>query len=143
MLFTALISIIWVIWTAYVMITGASMYEGTHAHTYAYCFFAGLISIMAASLYLKVIQFWNKPTRWTSIGFGLWLFGLFLFFVSMIFGAPEPAAHVLKQHILFNHVNFMLFLLGLMVSVYNDTLVVSRLAVHTKDLHLHHADEDA
>lgn len=142
MLITALLSIVWVVWTAIVLITGAGMYEGIHAHLYAYTFFAGLVIIMVGSLYMKVIQFRRKMTRWTSIGFGLWLIGLAFFFLSMLLGAPEPAAHILKQHILFNHSNFMLFLLGLMVSVYNDTIVASKYTVRTRTLMHPPSDDD-
>lgn len=58
---------------------------------------------------------------------GLWIIGILLFVACILTGVNIPGSEILKEHVLFNHTNFMIFIVGVMVSVYLDTLIVSKL----------------
>lgn len=121
------LNMLWIVWVLYTFFTGFESYEGLHAHTYAYSFFAGLLAIILGTVWLKVLYFRNRRTPMVRVGLGLWLLGFLMIIISTFLGANLPSAHVLKEHVLFNHTNFLIFLLGTIVSVFSDTLIVSRL----------------
>jgi hypothetical protein len=121
------LNILWILWVIYIAFTGMGAYTGIHRHAYAYLFFIGMFSIIAGSLWLKYYYFGNRISRWVRLGFGLWIFGAIMYVLSTLAGSRIPAAHMLKEHIIFNHTRFMIFLLGLIISVYADTMIVARL----------------
>lgn len=122
-----LINMLWILWTVYTFFTGFEIYEGIHSHAYAYFFFIGVWAVLLGSVYLKFLHFRNRPTPWVQLGFGLWLFGFLMYLLCVFTGSHIPGAHLLKEHVIFNHPNYLIYLAGMMVSVYLDTLIVSRL----------------
>jgi hypothetical protein len=127
MIVAIVLNILWIMWVIYIAVTGMGAYTGIHRHTYAYMFFIGLFSIIAGTLWLKYYYFGNRISRWIRVGFGLWVFGAIMYVLSIFAGSRIPPAHMLKEHILFNHTRFMIFLLGLIISVYADTMIVAKL----------------
>lgn len=122
-----LLNIVWILWVLYTFYTGFGVYSGIHSHAYVYFFFSGLFAILIGSLWLKVHHFRNRSTPWVRVGFALWLIGSLMFILCIFAGVRLPSAHILKEHVIFNHVNFLIFMLGMIISVYTDTKIVARL----------------
>lgn len=126
MIITAFLNIIWILWSLYILIIGFGQYQSAHAHTYAWLFSAGVLSLLAGSSFMKIVMIRKQVTRWVRLGFGLWVLGFLLLGASILAGTNLPAAHILKEHVLFDHKNFLVFLMGVILSVYLDTRLVSR-----------------
>jgi len=125
MLVAALLNIIWLAWLVIHLFSELGVYTGVHRHAYAYTFIAGVIAVVIGSLLLKIVYFLRKRTRWVQLGFGLWLVGVGLFFIAFVMGTPIPPSHMPEEHILFNHRDFLVFLLGIIVSQYIDLRVIA------------------
>lgn len=118
----------WLIWLCLRTGQGISLYEGVHAHVYAWLFMAGLMAWMIGSLLLKWIWYRRQVTSATYTAFGLWLVGFLFLGFSLILGASVPEVHILKQHVLFGHVNYLEFLIGLILSAYLDFRIIAKYA---------------
>lgn len=121
-------NVAWIIWLTIRIGSGVSAYSGQHAHSYAWFFILGLAAWIVGTVVLKWVWFRGTVSRLAQLGFALWIVGFFSFCLSMLLGVNVPSIHILKQHVLFGHVNFMVFLFGLILSAYLDLVIVSNYA---------------
>lgn len=136
MIVAKIVNISWIVWVAYVFVTGFGRFDEPHVHSYVYLFFGGLGLMLAGSIWLKVVDLWKHKTPRTRIGFWLWLGGFLVMVLCIFAGAEMTPSQFVNAHVIFNHINFLIFLIGMIVSVYVDTIIVSRLDVKRHDLSL-------
>lgn len=127
MIVAKILNVVWIIWTFYVFLNGFGRFDEPHVHSYVYLFFAGMILILSGSIWLKILDIRRRKTALVRFGFGLWLGGFLALVLCIFAGARLTTTQFIRAHVIFNHVNFLIFLVGLIVSVYVDTIIVSRL----------------
>lgn len=122
------INIAWLIWICIRTAQSLGDYGGVHTHAYAWLFISGLMVWMVGSLLLKWVWFEKKTSLMATTGFGFWIVGFLLLGTSTLFGSNIPSVHILQEHVIFGHVNFIVFLGGLILSAYLDFRIISMFA---------------